>query len=811
MKNTSKALLILGLTTVLAACQPKQPVTPSASESDSEDIPGNVVTASQDYNDYGLRGKKYRGSYNVLTTVSIASLNYLTTQEQANAQHFANFIDGLLLHNDFGVLEKNLATEVKHDEEYTKFQIKVKEGVKWQRSDGSQYINSANEPQFVKAQDWVTTAKTICTYANKSDLEYLVGNFVKGATEYYYYTRITYDISQGTDRTDINNHQKVAEKINSYIKKEAPQVWELEYNNGDNPVTKDDVPNIVNLSRFGVKADGNTLTYTLNQPAPYFPTLFTYSAYMPVNEDFLTATKFSKFGTTAETILYCGPYLLKTWSPMAIKYKANPEYHNKENTITIDEINYTVIQDTSIITPEYTRTEFEAGRIDGFSLNRKDGIGWGKYITGPDGTGTYDNPYDPQVNARLLDQIGSMYGSNIVLDRDNTGALTSHATGGTTATIKNAARAFRLNDVRKLLLDGPDYKQLYDVRYESTEEELRAQEKVYTYVPKGFVMDDDGKDYLESYYEVYGQKKGMPAGDIDNPQPGTAAYVLRPGQLDTCTLTQEEVNVLVDNALNAINLYNTTVATKEADKITLPIQIEYYSTYFDADTKEADDKVIASLNKRFNKGAEGSYPYFKVIPTDLLTSNDYNTVSRNGEWDLAYIQWGWGADYGDPLSFMNTYCKYGDWGDVFPYIDQAEVKNYVTNATGTALEEPVDLLAEYTSLVKEGAQQTSDFNARFAKFAEAEYMLINELNIYRPQVNTGQGWAMSVSKAAGYYSPQANYGLSNDRFTGMFVLEEVMTRDERQAARDKQTTLKEAYVKAHGSVNIYTEDDELID
>ena len=818
MKNASKALLILGLTTVLSACGSRTTPSQGSSEEEStpvsessEIIPENVITESQDYNNYGLRGRKYRGSYNSLTTQSIASLNYLTTQEQANAQHFANFIDGLLLHNDFGVLEKNLATEIKRDEEFTKFQIKIKQGVKWQNWDGSQYLNKNNEPQFVSAKDWVASAKAINTYANKSDLQYLIGTFVKGTTEYFYYTRISYDVIQGTEEDvyDMDDHAAVAAKINKYIKAEAPQVWELEYDNGANAVEADDVPNIANGSRFGVKADGDTLTYNLNQPAPYFPTLFTYSAYMPVNEDFLTATKFSKFGTTKDSILYCGPYLLDVWSALAIKYKANEGYHNKENTITIDEINYRVIQDTSIITPEYTRSEFEAGRIDGFSLNKKDGVGWTKYITGPDGTGTYDNPYDAQVNARLLDQIGSMYGSNLVLERDNTGKTTSYATGGNGTTVKNTARAFRLNDVRKAILEAPDFKQMYDVRNESTEEELRAQEKVYTYVPKGFVMDDDGNDYLDHYYEVYADKKGIAKGDIENPVEGNnAAWLLRPGQVDTCTLPQEEVNALIDNAVEAIGFWN---ADHASEKITLPIQLEYYSLQFDDESKEADDKVIANLNKRLNKGAEGSFPYFKVIPTDKLTSANYNAVSRSGEWDLAYIQWGWGADYGDPLSFMNTYCKYGDWGDVFPYIDQAEVKNYVTNAARTGLEAPVDLLANYTALVKEGAQQTNDFNARFDKFAEAEYMLINELNIYKPQVNNGQGWAMSVSKAAGYYTPQANYGLSSDRLTGMFVLEEVMTRTERQAARDKQTELKEAYVKKHGSINIYNEDNYLID
>ena len=172
-KNKARALLILGLTTVLTACGQK--------------TAADVISKKQDYNGYGLAGKKYRQDYNVLTVSSIGSLNYLTTQESANAQHFANFIDGLLLHNDFGVLEKNLATEVKHDASFKKFQLKIREGVAWQRYDGSQYVNSAGEAQFVKAQDWVDSALAICTYANGSDLQYLIGTFVKGTTEYYCY------------------------------------------------------------------------------------------------------------------------------------------------------------------------------------------------------------------------------------------------------------------------------------------------------------------------------------------------------------------------------------------------------------------------------------------------------------------------------------------------------------------------------------------------------------------------------------------------------------------------------------------------
>ena len=151
---------------------------------------------------------------------------------------------------------------------------------------------------------------------------------------------------------------------------------------------------------------------------------------------------------------------------------------------------------------------------------------------------------------------------------------------------------------------------------------------------------------------------------------------------------------------------------------------------------------------------------------------------------------------------MNTYHKNGDWKDIFGYVGEDHVDSYSMNAGKSALEK-TDLLKAYSDLVDEGAKETTNFNARFDKFAEAEYMLINELNIYRPQINNGQGWALSVSKAAGYYSPTASYGLSSDRFTGMFVLEEVMTRDERNKAREKQRELKEAYVSEHGAMDIY--------
>ena len=50
--------------------------------------------------------------------------------------------------------------------------------------------------------------------------------------------------------------------------------------------------------------DDYTLVYTLEAPCSYFLSMLCWSAFMPVNGDFLAECGDS-FGTSAETLLYC--------------------------------------------------------------------------------------------------------------------------------------------------------------------------------------------------------------------------------------------------------------------------------------------------------------------------------------------------------------------------------------------------------------------------------------------------------------------------------------------------------------------------
>ena len=803
-KVTIRSLMILSLALVMAAC---------GSTTKTFKIPSTVKNDA-----YGLTGRAARYVYNGLTGTAIKNLNYMETAEQANAQYFANFVDGLLTHNEYGVLEKNLAEKVTHNDDFTEFTFTVRDGVKWQTYDGAQYVATVNgvaTPQFVTAEDWFTTVKQVCTFANGSDLFYLITNFVRGTADYLAYTYVLQTkIKEGT--YGPTDYKKIAKDMNNFLK--DPQnscsiPWALEHGNGDNPVTQEDVAAIASGSKIGVTFDNEkrTVTYSLFQKASYFPTLFTYSTYLPTNKYFIgdKSIGFANFGNAADKILYNGPYLLKTSTETEIKMVANPDYFNKENTIVVGEVNYKVL--TSAVKDSYTRQEFEAGRIDGFSISYKDGEGWKKYIEGKDGKGTYEDPASEYVNARLTETIGNCYNTNINMDRVASGQATSYSSFTTADDVANTARALSIDDVRQAIINSPDWEVFYDENYSDLYPDFRQQYKTWSYVPRNFVLDDDGNDYVEHhFFQEILEHNPEKFSSLDE-----VIETYKNGDVSAENLTNDEVRALALKAKAAIEKYNETAATK----ITFPVKIEMYATGdadTEGDTKEHETNIINNINMRLNglaspeDASAANCQDFYVVPTDQIEdSTTADTASHGGNFDFAPVLWGWGADYGDPLTYMNTYVHGGDWASIFAFIGQEEVKSYRSNrnAAGeiTGLEE-YNLLEEYGDIVAAGGAETDDINKRFDYFAEAEYKLIYELGIIKPQVNYGQGWSLSVSRSAGYQVPTANYGIASERFVGLYVLDKVMSRTDRKNARAKQDEMKAAYLEEVGGViNIYDE------
>lgn len=770
-----------------------------------------VPTEGHPFSDY-FPGEVAKKTYNAFLATAITEpLNYLTSQAGNLAAHWANFVDGLLLQNEFGSLNKQLAVSAAQENDYKNFTFGVKTGVKWVKWDGTQYnatINGQSVPQYVSATDFLTSAKTVLSYQNHSETYYLLTNFIEGAMEYYQYTYLNYmSITGGAEWTQYNNPTNFARKLNELIEDATGE---------PSSVTVSDLDAIANFSRVGVKVveepttvGGGKIQYTLKNSAFYFPTLLTYSCYLPVNSYFLDEIRASNLGNGKENLLYCGPFTLAASDTYSVVYTKNQSYHEADN-VFVDRINYTILgQDEDI---DIARTRYEEGYVDGFSLSEKDIEGWKKYVTGPDGTGTIENPYDPSVNSRDYDYIDYVYGLHLNINRVSNStngrtASTSYAKskGGSLDAIKNAEKALRLDAVRELLIQAFDlytYSEVY-----SATEELRGQYTMNTYVPRGFVSDQFGKDYTTThYYEVYAEHKGITVEE--------AATILEQGQFENIMLPDEdpELTTLRNNALKAIEVFNTTVAADDSEKITLPIQFEYYSIWQDETTRMYDTNTINKYNQRLN-GMYDTVDFttstpgvsFVVIPTADVTSSSYEQVSNGGNFDISST-WGWGPDYGDPMSYMNTFKKHGDWSSIFGYVNEDVGTNGDDNVSyklnGNSLSS-YDLLDEYTALVNNANSEYENISERYNLFAEAEYMLLNELHIFRPLTMTGQGRGLSISRAAGYLSPSGSYGLAKDRLDGLLVLKETISGDTRKKCTTTYEAKKAAYLDEYGSMYIY--------
>ena len=791
MKTKLNSLMILAMCSMLAACGSKY---------------GKVSGSPYSL----LNGRTSKKVYESLTVSGVGSLNYLVSSAAADAAHFANFVDGLVTHNEFGVLELDLAESASHNADFTEFEFKIRDdkNLVWLTYQGKPYTFNG-ETQYVKASDFVSSAKAVLTYSNGSNTSYMLYDFLKGAMEYYLYTRIQDGIAQGVKTfMNLNTNEKKAKWINDEIKNSHPNVYE----NGGyeaTPITGNDIPNIESGKRLGVVADdeNRTVKYILMTSAMYFPTMLTYSPYLPVNGHFLEE-KGVKFGVSArDSILYNGPYILTQLDETTIVYSKNNTYAKRAdihgyNSVHVDKVKYNIVK--ADIDNSYVRTQFENGKIDGFSLSPNDKEGWAKYVVGPNGDGTIENPANGLVNSRLLDTIGSCYGTNINMERASDAASKkSYSSFGSDATVDNTTKAMRLKSVRQAIMAAFDYPEYYK-RYADGDSEsvFASQEVVHTYVPKNFVFDNNNNEYTEYYY-------AKELADYKGITQEQATELIKPGQFKTRQQTKEQVAEKVAKAQADIAAYNASELAATYGTINLPIQVEYYTIWDSQEEKVYDTTMISSMNKRLNGIEDVGENYancniFKVVPTDNCNTNNYDTVSGSkggsAAFDFSAVLWGWGADYGDPLTYLNTYTKNGDWSSIFNYLSLDKVPNITVEG---AVVSETDLLAHFTETVRKGQKENENLTTRYTYFAQAEVELINELAIYEPQVNRGQGWSLSISKSAGYEVPTSNYGISDSRMTGLWVLKDPLTRDERSQIRAEYDAKKAAYIAEHGSMNIY--------
>lgn len=245
----------------------------------------------------------------------IETFDMYTSQHSTTAEVMTNTYSGLVEYDGEGNLKGALAESWEPSDDLMKYTFKLKEGIMWVDSQGREIAE-------VCADDFV------------AGMQHMID---AGAGFDYY-----------VDGLIANAH---------------------EYINGE----------ITDFSQVGVKAlDKYTLEYTLAKPSTYFTTMLGYTTFAPMCRTYyeslggkfgaeydVTAADYT-YGTSPETIAYCGAYLITNRTANnTYVYEANPTYWNKENQ-TIKKITW-LYNDGSDPTKAYN--DFLAGTIDSCAIN----------------------------------------------------------------------------------------------------------------------------------------------------------------------------------------------------------------------------------------------------------------------------------------------------------------------------------------------------------------------------------------------------------------------------------------------------------
>ena len=247
-------------------------------------------------------------TFSYVYAVDPSSLDYSLTSKSSTSDVIGNVVDGLLENDKYGNLIPSLAEDWSVSKDGLTYTYKLRKGVKWYTSEGEEYAE-------VKAQDFVTGLKHAAD--GKSDGLSLIEKSIKGLEAY------------------------VSGETNDF-------------------------------STVGVKAlDDYTVEYTLNNPESFWNSKVTTATMLPVNEEFLNATGKDYGAPTPSSILYNGPYFLKSLiSKSVIEYEKNPNYWDKDN-VKIDNVKLTFYDgsDQESLIRSFTQGAYTTARLFPASSN----------------------------------------------------------------------------------------------------------------------------------------------------------------------------------------------------------------------------------------------------------------------------------------------------------------------------------------------------------------------------------------------------------------------------------------------------------
>ena len=391
---------------------------------------------------------------------------------------------------------------------------------------------------------------------------------------------------------------------------------------------------ILDFSEVGIKAlDDYTLEFTLEEPVPYFHTMLTTAIFAPLCRSYYESLggKFGgeydfedpnyTYGSDPDHIAYCGPYLVtRAFEQNTIVFEANPRYWNAAN-VTVKTITWRY-NDGSDSLFAYNNTK--AYVFDGCDLNI-DSIEAAKN----------DGLFDPY--AYLTGTTSTTYFGSLNLDR---GAFALE--DGTCASPKteqqkaDTATAMNNKNFRKALahaFDQASYNAL------TRGEELAENNLRNTITPPEFVRLENAVTDKDGH--------SFPAGTFYG---------------DMVQYYCDQLGCLVDCADGQDGWYKPEVARaylqaariELGGNVTWPIQIDIvYPGNVDSRYQQAR-AIKNSLEEALGSGSVIVNLIEAVDSVEWLYCCYYPDYSKDLNYDFSNLA-GWGPDYGDPASYLNSF------------------------------------------------------------------------------------------------------------------------------------------------------------
>jgi oligopeptide transport system substrate-binding protein len=120
------------------------------------------------------------------------------------------------------------------------------------------------------------------------------------------------------------------------------------------------------VDTLGVEAtDDYTLVATLDVPVPFFTKLLTFPNFYPVNQAFVESLEADTFGTTIDTTLFNGPFVLSQWELGYGQAMAKNDMYWNADVVMIDGVTYRIVKDAAAGINLYETGEVDRAGLSG--------------------------------------------------------------------------------------------------------------------------------------------------------------------------------------------------------------------------------------------------------------------------------------------------------------------------------------------------------------------------------------------------------------------------------------------------------------